>query len=177
MQINNIDISNITPWIEFGLAIISGVSAFITWLKSKKINKDIEYIKKFKNQIIARENIEEITKVREEINKIKSVIRNYTRKNGKTLTLGRNSKSDIENIQKSLTIIKENRSIFNDETSNESDKIYKEINELVDAMIYSTSEDQRLKKLMREVDTKLDSFLATLKELKNKKRLNMQSNL
>lgn len=173
MQMNNIDISNITPWIEFGLAVFSGISAFVTWLKSKKIDKDIEYIKKFRDEIIERETIEEITKVREEINKVKAIIRNYTSKSGVTLTIGRNSKSDIENIQKSMTIIKENISIFNEESSNESDKIYKEINELVDVMIYSSLENEALKRTMREADIKLDNFLATLKELKNKKRLNI----
>lgn len=74
-------------------------------------------------------------------------------------------------MKDSLTIIKENRSIFKDSNINHSEKLYKDIIEIINEI--SDSEDNCIIiNNMRNIGIKLDNFLAELKDLKDISRYN-----
>lgn len=160
----------ITTYLEFGTAIFSFGCAIFTLIKAKSVKKDVDYVKKAKMEIIERENLESISVVREEVTKIKTVVRSYITKSGKSIVAGRSLDKDILIISDSLAVIKENRSIFNIDNENKSDQLYVEIKSKVDDILGNNYEDNELRKTMREVDTRLDNFLAELKELKTVKK-------
>lgn len=163
-------IGSITTWLEFIIALISVGGAVFSFIKAKGIKEDVEYIKEVKKEIIEREKIEEIAKVREEITKIKSVLKGYIFANKKATSLGRSFNKDICLIRGSLTVIKENRYIFTDESENKSDLIYSEVTLLLNEMINYKNNEEQLSKFARGVDISLDNFLANLKELNNIKK-------
>lgn len=163
-------IGDITVWLEFAIAMISVGGAIFSFFKAKNIKEDVEYIKEVKKEIIEREKIQEIAKVREEITKIKSVLKGYFLTKKKATSFGRSFNKDIESIKSSLTVIKENRYIFIDGNENKSDLIYSEVNSLVNKMIDYENNEEELSKLARDVDTSLDNFLASLKELNNNQK-------
>ena len=163
-------IGDITVWLEFIIAIISVVGAIVSLFKAKNIKKDVEYIREVKKEIIEREKIEEIAKVREEITKIKSILKGYFFTKKKATSFGRSFSKDIESIKSSLTVIKENRYIFTDINENKSDLIYLEVNSLVNKMIDYENNEEELSRFARDLDTSLDNFLASLKELNNNKK-------
>ena len=63
-----------------------------------------------------------------------------------------------------------NRYIFTEGNENKSDLIYSEVNSLVNKMIDYENNEEELSKFARDVDTSLDNFLASLKELNNIKK-------
>ncbi|QAA31316.1 hypothetical protein [Clostridium manihotivorum] len=161
------NIELITKILEFGLAITSVIGAFISWTNSKKTKKDVDYIEKVKKEILNRESIEQIGIVREAAAKIKEIMKSYFLRSNRINVTGRNFKKDITQIKEALTIIKENRDIFQNSEANCSDIIYSEVNVLVEQMTEFENDEDNLKRSMRETDNKMDNFLANLKELKN----------
>ncbi|MDU6983958.1 MAG: hypothetical protein E6371_06040 [Terrisporobacter othiniensis] len=160
--------------IELGIAICTVIASVLAWRNSKKTKEDVSTIKAIKNEILDKQNIEEIGLVKEEILKIRRVSTKY-RNVRNTYTVNK----DIEQIQTSLIIIKENRRIFKD--NNESDYIYNEIksfeHKLLDIQdcnnVGKTIEHELVTNSARNLVIKLDDFLAKLKELKDSKKYDL----
>ncbi|MFR8870773.1 hypothetical protein [Paraclostridium sordellii] len=152
---------------KLGLEIIvllgSIISAVISWINKNKTKEDVDYIKQVKESIMEKQKMEEISKITEKVKDILEKIRVYSTKVKKISSTGSNLNKDISNIKESLTIIKEHRSIF-DKDKNYSDKIYKNITDRLNRILDMEDKDDIVKEL-RSVETKLDEFLAELKEL------------
>ena len=153
--------------IKLGLEIIvlvgSIISAFISHINKNKTQKDLEYINEIKDSILQKQKMGEISTVTEKVKDILEKVRVYSTKVKKISATGSNLNKDISNIKNSLSIIKENRSIF-DEDKKYADKIYKEVTDKLNLVIDMKNADDIVKEL-RNVETKLDEFLARLKEL------------
>lgn len=157
------------------MSICTVISSVLAWRNSKKTQKDVCIIESIKNEILDKQNIEEIGLVKEEIIKVKRVATKYRNiKNIYTVN------KDIEKIQTSLTIIKENRGIFkcNNNEKNESDFIYDEIKKLEHKLLdiqdcinkNKNFNGELVVKIARNLVIKLDDFIAKLKELKDIKK-------
>lgn len=150
--------------------IIASIFAFIN---SRKTKDDVDTIKSIKDEILQKQNIEEIGLVKEEASKIKRIVVKY-RNIKSTSTI----KKDLDQIQSSLTIIKENRSIFGDIENNECDYIYNEIKILEHKLLdiknsYNVDEfmdGYDVSNISRGLVIKIDDFTAKLKELKDNKK-------
>lgn len=161
--------------IELGIAVCTVIASIFAYINSKKTKDDVDTIKSIKNEILEKQNIEEIGLVKEEISKVKRVSTKY--RNVKTTYT---VKKDIEQIQSSLTVIKENRSIFKNSENNECDTIYNEIKKLEHQLldIQGSSnvgkpiDNELVANIARTLVIKLDDFIAKLKELKDTKKYN-----
>lgn len=161
--------------IELGIAVCTVIASILAWINSKKTKEDVSIIKAIKNEILDKQNIEEIGLVKEEILKVKRVSTKY-RNVKSTYTV----KKDTEQIQTSLTIIKENRGIFKG-NNNESDSIYDEIKKLEHQLldIHDCSnvgkpiDNELVANIARNLVIKLDDFIAKLKELKDSKKYDL----
>lgn len=161
--------------IELGIAIFTVIASIFAFINSKKTKSDVDTIKSIKNEILEKQNIEEIGLVKEEISKVKRVSTKY-RNIKSTYTV----KKDIDQIQCSLTVIKENRGIFKNSESNECDTIYNEIKKLEHKLLdiqdsYNVGkpiDNESIANLARNLVIKIDDFIAKLKELKDNKKYN-----
>ncbi|MCR1848841.1 hypothetical protein NSA42_06090 [Paeniclostridium sordellii] len=161
--------------IEFGIAIFTAIASICSYINSKKTKNDVDTIKSIKNEILEKQNIEEIGLVKEEVSKVKRVSTKY--RNVKTTYT---VKKDIEQIQGSLTVIKENRGIFKNSKNNECDTIYNEIKKLEHQLLdiqdsYNVGkpiDNELVANLARNLVIKIDDFIAKLKEIKDAKKYN-----
>lgn len=161
--------------IELGIAVFTVIASILAWISAKKTKEDVSIIKAIKNEILDKQNIEDIGLVKEEILKIKRIATKY-RNVKSTYTV----KKDTEQIQASLTIIKENRGIFKN-NNNESDFIYDEIKKLEHQLldihdcsnVGKSIDNELVANIARNLVIKLDDFIAKLKELKDGKKYDL----
>ncbi|HBJ1652009.1 hypothetical protein [Clostridium botulinum] len=156
--------------ITIGATIISIRNAKKTGEDAKITSVGVKYVKKVKEEIADKQAISDIIKVKEEISSIRRLIQKYAIKSKKLSLSGANFDKDTRQIQDSLSIIKENRNIFNNKENNESDLIYLEIIKLIETMLKLDENEEEVKSIARTMIIKIDDFQASLKEILDKKK-------